>query len=100
VILEKINETMTRGPLADARKNQTNFSLYDYDFPLRMMWLKQRVGRLIRSTTDRGVVVLFDSRYHNWGENSRDQVRQTVAPIPVRVGSRDDILMEIEKLSL
>src|SRR5205085_915767 len=30
VIVEKINEAMTRGPLAEARKARTEFGLYDY----------------------------------------------------------------------
>jgi len=97
VIIEKINETMTRGPLADARKARTKFGLYDYDFPLRMMWLKQRVGRLIRSPSDTGHVVVFDSRYHQWSVSSRGVVQRALAPMPVRGGKRDDVLREIER---
>lgn len=32
VIVEKMNEAMTRGPLAEARKARTRFGLFDYDF--------------------------------------------------------------------
>jgi ATP-dependent DNA helicase DinG len=97
VIVEKINETMTRGPLAEARKARTRFGLYDYDFPLRMMWLKQRVGRLIRSPSDTGHVVVFDSRYHQWSVGSRGVVQRALAPMPVRGGKRDAVLLEIER---
>src|SRR5690606_31198506 len=97
VIIEKINEAMTRSPLAEARKAQTRFGLYDYDFPLRMMWLKQRVGRLIRSPTDTGAVIVFDSRYHGWSAASRAQVDRTLAPMPILKGSRERIVAALEK---
>lgn len=100
VIVEKINEAMTRGPLAEARKARTRFGLFDYDFPLRMMWLKQRVGRLIRSPTDRGVVVIFDPRFHSWSAPSQGNVIAALAPMPVRGGTRDQILMQIEGLGI
>jgi ATP-dependent DNA helicase DinG len=97
VIVEKINEAMTRSPLAEARKARTRFGLYDYDFPLRMMWLKQRVGRLIRSSTDTGSVVVFDARYHGWSAGSRRIVDQALAPIPVAGGTREQIVMAISR---
>ncbi len=100
VVIEKINEAMTRGPLAEARKAKTQFGLYEYDFPLRMMWLKQRVGRLIRSQTDTGAVVIFDPRYHSWSAPSRNHVKLALAPIPIEGGTRDQILMRIESMNL
>ncbi len=97
VIIEKINEAMTRGPLAEARKAKTKFALYDYDFPLRMMWLKQRVGRLVRSATDTGSVIVFDPRYNSWSKASRSRVDEALAPIPVLCGTREEILGWIEE---
>jgi ATP-dependent DNA helicase DinG len=100
VIVEKINEAMTRSPLAEARKKRTKSPLFEYDFPLRMMWLRQRVGRLIRSTADRGAVVVWDARFHNWGAASREQVIRTLAPIPLRTGTPDELLEQIEALEI
>ncbi|MBS1960885.1 MAG: hypothetical protein JST04_01625 [Bdellovibrionales bacterium] len=100
VIVEKMNEAMTRGPLADARKARTRFGLFDYDFPLRMIWLKQRVGRLIRSPEDRGAVVIFDPRFHGWSAPSKNIVVAALDPIPVKGGTRDDILMQIESMGI
>lgn len=100
VVIEKINEAMTRGPLAEARKARTKFGLFDYDFPLRMMWLKQRVGRLIRTPHDKGAVVIFDPRYHAWSAPSQSHVHTTLAPIPVIGGTRDSILMKIESMGI
>jgi ATP-dependent DNA helicase DinG len=87
VILEKINEAMTRGPLAEARKSRVKNSLFGYDFPLRMIWLKQRAGRLIRSKTDHGVVIVCDPRYHAWSPSSQRVVQQTLAPAPIFGGT-------------
>lgn len=100
VIVEKMNEAMTRGPLAEARKARTRFGLFDYDFPLRMIWLKQRVGRLIRSHEDRGAVVVFDPRFHGWSVPSQKHVLAALEPIPVRGGTRDEILMQIEGMGI
>ncbi len=100
VIIEKMNESMTRGPLAEARKARTRFGLFDYDFPLRMIWLKQRVGRLIRSAEDRGVVVIFDPRFHGWSAPSKNIVVAALDPIPVKGGTRDEILMQIESMGI
>lgn len=100
VIVEKMNEAMTRGPLAEARKARTRFGLFDYDFPLRMIWLKQRVGRLIRSSEDRGAVVIFDPRFHAWSAPSQKHVVAALDPIPVRGGTRDEILMQIEGMGI
>jgi ATP-dependent DNA helicase DinG len=97
VIVEKINEAMTRSPLAEARKAKTKFGLYDYDFPLRMMWLKQRVGRLIRSPSDTGCVVVFDPRYHTWSAGSRIHVQKALAPMPIAGGTTEEILVQMEK---
>jgi ATP-dependent DNA helicase DinG len=100
VIIEKMNESMTRGPLAEARKSRTRFGLFDYDFPLRMIWLKQRVGRLIRSAEDRGAIVVFDPRFHGWSTPSKNIVVAALNPIPVRGGTRDEILMQIESMGI
>jgi len=100
VIIEKMNEAMTRGPLAEARKSRTRFGLFDYDFPLRMIWLKQRVGRLIRATEDRGAIVVFDPRFHGWSAPSKNIVVAALDPIPVKGGTRDEILMQIEAMGI
>lgn len=96
VIIEKINEAMTRGPVAEARKARTKFALFDYDFPMRMIWLKQRVGRLIRGPKDRGAIVVFDPRYHAWSPSSRAIVNQALSPMPIYGGSRDQVIQKIE----
>lgn len=96
VIIEKINEMMTRGPLAEARKSRVKFGLFEYDFPLRMTWLKQRVGRLIRTATDKGSIVIFEPRYFGWQAPSQNVVKNTIFPMQLRERTVDQILMEME----
>ena len=40
-------------------------SFFDFSIPEAQLKLRQGVGRLIRSATDRGIVVLMDSRVSN-----------------------------------
>ena len=83
--------------LAEARKSRTKFALFDYDFPLRMIWLKQRVGRLIRSPSDTGAVVVFDPRYQGWGASSKGQVQRALSPMPIRILGSEEIALEIAR---
>jgi ATP-dependent DNA helicase DinG len=47
--------------IADLRDNGGN-PFYDYQIPQAALALKQGFGRLIRSSTDRGVLALLDNR--------------------------------------
>jgi ATP-dependent DNA helicase DinG len=50
-----------------------------YDLPDAILELKQAVGRLIRSSTDTGTVILADTRLLNKGYGSR-----VIASLPVK----------------
>jgi ATP-dependent DNA helicase DinG len=66
VIIDKLPFAVPTDPLVAAR---TRFidesggkSFFDYSVPQAIISLKQGVGRLIRSTTDRGVIAILDPR--------------------------------------
>ncbi len=66
VIIDKLPFAVPTDPLVAARsrfvdENGGN-SFFDYSVPQAVISLKQGIGRLIRSTTDRGVIALLDPR--------------------------------------
>ena len=66
VIIDKLPFAVPSDPIVAARsrfveENGGN-SFFDYSVPQAVISLKQGIGRLIRSTTDRGVIALLDPR--------------------------------------
>lgn len=71
VIIDKLPFAVPSDPVVAAR---TRFidesggrSFFDYSVPQAIITLKQGIGRLIRSTTDRGVIALLDPRLRTKG---------------------------------
>lgn len=66
VIIDRLPFAVPTDPVVAARADAVNRgggnSFYDYQVPEAAIALKQGFGRLIRSTTDRGVLALLDNR--------------------------------------
>ncbi|HLA09388.1 MAG TPA: ATP-dependent DNA helicase [Pyrinomonadaceae bacterium] len=66
VIIDKLPFAVPTDPLVSARQryidSQGGSSFYGYSVPQAIISLKQGLGRLIRSTTDRGVLAILDPR--------------------------------------
>ena len=66
VIIDKLPFAVPSDPVVEARTNRIREEggnpFYDYQIPQAALALKQGFGRLIRSKTDRGVVVMLDNR--------------------------------------
>ena len=66
VIIDKLPFAVPSDPIVSARQrhieDQGGSSFYEYSVPQAIISLKQGLGRLIRSTTDRGVLAVLDPR--------------------------------------
>jgi ATP-dependent DNA helicase DinG len=66
VIIDKLPFAVPSDPVVAARQRyideQGGSSFYEYSVPQAIISLKQGLGRLIRSTTDRGVLAILDPR--------------------------------------
>ena len=66
VIIDKLPFAVPTDPVVQARSNQIQEAggkpFFDYQIPQAAIALKQGFGRLIRSKSDRGVLVLLDTR--------------------------------------
>lgn len=69
VMITRLPFAMPGHPLTDARmqriKDNGGIPFKDYSLPEAILKFRQGVGRLIRSATDEGIVVVFDSRIVN-----------------------------------
>ncbi len=66
MIIDKLPFAVPSDPVVDARVRMIRESggnaFYEYQIPQAAIALKQGFGRLIRTKTDRGVLVLLDNR--------------------------------------
>jgi ATP-dependent DNA helicase DinG len=95
VIIDKLPFAVPTDPLVAARQRyieaQGGSSFHEYSVPQAIISLKQGLGRLIRSTTDRGVLAVLDPRLKT---KSYGRLFLQSLP-PCRVTSRIDELSSI-----
>jgi len=99
VVIEKLPFASPDDPLTKARiahlqrKGENAFK--DYQLPEAVLALKQGVGRLIRSETDRGMIVIADPRLLTKGYGRT--FRASLPPMPV-TQDRNEALRFLHKL--
>jgi ATP-dependent DNA helicase DinG len=71
VVIDKLPFAVPTDPIVAARQRfieeQGGSSFYEYSVPQAVITLKQGVGRLIRSATDRGLIAVLDPRLRTAG---------------------------------
>jgi len=89
VIIARIPFAQPSDPLAQARREVDPHSWERFVLPEALIEIKQAVGRLIRSATDTGFVIIADSRAAHAGYASRIQAALPVEPV---VATRSEII--------
>lgn len=62
VTIDRLPFAVPNDPLAEARRSRAANPFHEVDLPRAAMLLAQGVGRLIRTSSDRGVVAVLDTR--------------------------------------
>ena len=63
-----------------------------FELPQRLLKLRQWSGRLIRSKTDKGVVLVYDKWFSSQRPEIKQNVRNAVFPMPVVTSSVKDAI--------
>src|SRR5258705_2419533 len=91
VIIDKLPFAVPTDPIVSARQRYIEdtggSSFHEYSIPHAIIALKQGLGRLIRSTTDRGVLAVLDPRLATKGYGR--SVLQSLAPCHITSDLRE-----------
>lgn len=78
-----------------ARSRLFSDSFLEYSLPVMILKLKQGIGRLIRTKTDTGIIVLLDKRITTeWGDIIRQSLPEN---LPVKMTNTDTFLHLLEQ---
>lgn len=100
VIVDKLPFASPSDPLIAARiekiKNDEGNPFRDFQLPAAIIALKQGLGRLIRSTGDRGVLALLDHRIH-----TKSYGRRIIESLPpfLKTSKLEDVLRYLNSLA-
>jgi ATP-dependent DNA helicase DinG len=67
----------------------------DFSLPQMLLRLRQGVGRLLRRPSDRGVVVILDSRWLKW--SCRDDITRSLPAATIHIGPASDLTGKVEE---
>ena len=86
VVIDRLPFPTPDDPIADAISERDDRWFFTYAIPRAIIQLKQGFGRLIRTTSDRGAVVILDRRVVDKGYG-----RQFLRALPAGIGMTDDL---------
>jgi DNA polymerase-3 subunit epsilon/ATP-dependent DNA helicase DinG len=90
LVIHKFPFMVPTDPIFQARSRLFHDSFLEYSVPAMILKLKQGIGRLIRTKTDKGIIVILDKRIDSrWWQLVRESFP---AGIPVRSGISADFL--------
>lgn len=90
LVIHKFPFSVPTDPVFVARSRLFNDSFMEYSLPVMILKLKQGIGRLIRTKTDTGIIVLLDKRITTeWGDIIRNSLPEG---LPVKMSSTESFL--------
>lgn len=94
VVIPKLSFPAPDDPVLTAVAAHENLNAFtDLFVPQMILRLRQGVGRLLRSSSDRGVVVIFDPRLHR--HQYGDEVLKSLPPATIHIGSGSDVIEHV-----
>lgn len=91
VVIAKLPFTRPYDPIMEAVAEAEGITSFDaFNVPQMILKLRQGIGRLIRTSSDRGIVIIFDSRlHHSWyGE----KVLKSLPSGRIKIGPSSDLI--------
>ncbi len=95
LLVARLPFSVPTDPVFEARSELYDNPFYEYALPQAVLRLRQGFGRLIRSKTDKGVVVILDRRItsRRYGQLFRD----SLPPVALRRCRLDSLASEIQR---
>ena len=95
LIIYKFPFAVPTDPVFIARSRLYRDSFSEYSLPAMIIKLRQGLGRLIRTKTDKGIIILLDSRINSaWGEKVKAGFPEG---IKIRSGTKEIFLEMLKK---
>ena len=94
VVISKLPFPVPNDPIIEALAEQNDLESFNrLSMPLMILQLRQGVGRLLRSTSDKGVVIILDSRFLKKAYG--DEVLKSFPPATIKIGPASDLNRKI-----
>lgn len=96
LVIPRLPFTPPDDPLTVALQSRTEVDVFNrVSIPQMILRLRQGIGRLLRTTSDRGIVVLLDSRFLHSDYGSA--VLKSLPPATIRIGSRRELIESVRQ---
>lgn len=96
VVIPKLPFPVPHNPIHEAQAEALSVNVFtSFSLPQMIIKLRQGIGRLIRSASDSGAIVILDSRFLR--QDYGTQVLLSLPPATVHIGSQNDLIPTLKK---
>jgi predicted DnaQ family exonuclease/DinG family helicase len=94
VVIPKFPFPPPNDPIIEALAEQNDLESFNrLSMPIMILKLRQGIGRLLRSTSDKGVIIILDARFLK--KSYGDEVLKSLPPATIKIGSVSDLNRKI-----